>query len=243
MKVLNVLLAGGGPDVAFRAYLLTAVRRLHVDKVRSTQRATPTDDLTPYDRGVPFTDTAVAGLRGRRRGQGLRLAARALAARALAPRGREPEAGRDRAPARHERQLGLRPRLPGPRGTAPGLPDDAHRRPRRRRLPRDPRDCWAATSAVASRAATPRRVRGAPRPVPPVHLDLPRARGGQLLALGAARTGRPRRRLGGLPRWRRRRRARRQQRLGRTDLGCSTAARTSCWPARPPRWPPRAWSA
>src|SRR6476619_4367349 len=39
VKVLNVLLGGGGPDVAFRAYLLTAVRRLHVDKVRSTQRA------------------------------------------------------------------------------------------------------------------------------------------------------------------------------------------------------------
>src|SRR6195952_139742 len=64
VKVLNVLLGGGGPDVAFRAYLLTAVRRLHVDKVRSTQRATPTDDLTPYDRGVPFTDTAIAGFEG-----------------------------------------------------------------------------------------------------------------------------------------------------------------------------------
>ena len=36
-KVLNVLLAGGGPDVAFRAYLLTAVRRLHVDKIRATK--------------------------------------------------------------------------------------------------------------------------------------------------------------------------------------------------------------
>src|SRR3954462_6258973 len=40
-KVLNVLLAGEGPDVAFRAYLLTAVRRLHIDKVRATSRATP----------------------------------------------------------------------------------------------------------------------------------------------------------------------------------------------------------
>ncbi len=64
VKVLNVLLGGGGPDVAFRAYLLTAVRRLHIDKVRSTQRATPTDDLTPFDPGVPFTDTAVAGFEG-----------------------------------------------------------------------------------------------------------------------------------------------------------------------------------
>jgi RNA polymerase sigma factor (sigma-70 family) len=64
VKVLNVLLGGGGPDVAFRAYLLTAVRRLHIDKVRSTQRATPTDDLAPFDPGVPFTDTAVAGFEG-----------------------------------------------------------------------------------------------------------------------------------------------------------------------------------
>lgn len=63
-KVLNVLLAGGGPDVAFRAYLLTAVRRLHVDKVRSTNRAMPTDDLTPYDEGEPFKDTVIAGFEG-----------------------------------------------------------------------------------------------------------------------------------------------------------------------------------
>src|SRR6188472_2791933 len=64
VKVLNVLLGGGGPDVAFRAYLLTAVRRLHIDKVRSNRRLTTTDDLTPFDPGVPFTDTAVAGFEG-----------------------------------------------------------------------------------------------------------------------------------------------------------------------------------
>lgn len=63
-KVLNVLLAGGGPDVAFRAYLLTAVRRLHVDKIRATNRAMPTDDLTPYDQGEPFNDTVIAGFEG-----------------------------------------------------------------------------------------------------------------------------------------------------------------------------------
>ncbi|NUS51976.1 MAG: sigma-70 family RNA polymerase sigma factor, partial [Nocardioidaceae bacterium] len=60
-KVLSVLQSGGGPDVAFRAYLLTAVRRLHVDRVRSGQRLQTTDDLTPFDPGVPFQDTAVAG--------------------------------------------------------------------------------------------------------------------------------------------------------------------------------------
>ena len=64
VKVLNVLLAGGGPDVAFRAYLLTAVRRLHVDKIRSNQKLTTTGDMTPYDPGVPFTDTAIAGFEG-----------------------------------------------------------------------------------------------------------------------------------------------------------------------------------
>src|SRR6478736_8292126 len=32
-KVLVVLQRGAGPDLAFRAYLLTAVRRLHVDRI------------------------------------------------------------------------------------------------------------------------------------------------------------------------------------------------------------------
>jgi len=59
-KVLAVLQRGGGPDLAFRAYLLTSVRRLHVDRLRSTSRLQTTDDLTPYDPGVPFEDTAVA---------------------------------------------------------------------------------------------------------------------------------------------------------------------------------------
>ena len=37
-KVLVVLQRGGGPDLAFRAYLLTAVRRLHVDRIRAGAR-------------------------------------------------------------------------------------------------------------------------------------------------------------------------------------------------------------
>lgn len=60
-KVLGVLQRGGGPDLAFRAYLLTAVRRLHVDRIRATSRLHSTDDLTPFDPGVPFRDTAVEG--------------------------------------------------------------------------------------------------------------------------------------------------------------------------------------
>lgn len=60
-KVLVVLQRGGGPDLAFRAYLLTAVRRLHVDKIRAGARLHTTDDLTQFDPGVPFRDTAVEG--------------------------------------------------------------------------------------------------------------------------------------------------------------------------------------
>lgn len=63
-KVLNVLLRGGGPDLAFRAYLLTAVRRVHIDRIRSAKHAMPTGDMTPFDPGVPFQDTAVAGFEG-----------------------------------------------------------------------------------------------------------------------------------------------------------------------------------
>ena len=60
-KVLGVLQRGGGPDLAFRAYLLTSIRRLHVDKLRAGARLHTTDDMTPFDPGVPFEDTAVAG--------------------------------------------------------------------------------------------------------------------------------------------------------------------------------------
>ena len=60
-KVLPVLVRGDGPDVAFRPYLLTAVRRLDVDRHRSLTRTRPTDDETVLDAGMPFSDTAVAG--------------------------------------------------------------------------------------------------------------------------------------------------------------------------------------
>lgn len=60
-KVLSVLQRGGGPDVAFRAYLLTSIRRLHVDGIRAGKKVQSTDDLEKFDPGVPFEDTAVAG--------------------------------------------------------------------------------------------------------------------------------------------------------------------------------------
>jgi len=61
-KVLSILQGGGGPDVAFRAYLLTAMRRLAYDRTKSSARVQVTDDLTPYDPGVPFVDPALEGL-------------------------------------------------------------------------------------------------------------------------------------------------------------------------------------
>ncbi|MGI8578163.1 MAG: sigma-70 family RNA polymerase sigma factor [Nocardioidaceae bacterium] len=60
VKVLRVLQRGGGPDVAFRAYLLTAVRRLHIDKIRVAKKIAPTDEVEQFDRGVPFADPVVA---------------------------------------------------------------------------------------------------------------------------------------------------------------------------------------
>lgn len=58
LKVLGVLQRGGGPDEAFRAYLLTAVRRLHIDAIRSAKRERSTDDETELDRAVEFVDPA-----------------------------------------------------------------------------------------------------------------------------------------------------------------------------------------
>ncbi|MGH3354704.1 MAG: sigma-70 family RNA polymerase sigma factor, partial [Nocardioidaceae bacterium] len=60
-RVLLLLQNGSGPDEAFRAYLLTAVRRLHVDRIRAGRRLHVSDDLEAFDPGIPFQDTAVEG--------------------------------------------------------------------------------------------------------------------------------------------------------------------------------------
>lgn len=57
LRVLAQLQAGKGPDVAFRAYLLTAVRRLHADRARAVARTRPTDQDHELDSGVAFDDT------------------------------------------------------------------------------------------------------------------------------------------------------------------------------------------
>jgi RNA polymerase sigma factor (sigma-70 family) len=67
-KVLDTLRGGKGPDTAFRAYLLTALRHTAYDKTRKDKRVDLNEDMS--DAGgavgealtVPFSDTAVAGL-------------------------------------------------------------------------------------------------------------------------------------------------------------------------------------
>ncbi|WP_436492131.1 sigma-70 family RNA polymerase sigma factor [Actinokineospora sp. HUAS TT18] len=77
-KVLDTLRQGRGPDSAFRAYLLTALRHTAYDKTRRDKKVELSDDVSqvsgvnPDAVSVPFSDTAVAGLE------------RSLAARAFA---------------------------------------------------------------------------------------------------------------------------------------------------------------
>jgi len=59
-KVLIQLQAGRGPDLAFRAYLLTSIRRLHVDRIRFAAHVRTTDDEAELDQPVEFFDLAVA---------------------------------------------------------------------------------------------------------------------------------------------------------------------------------------
>ena len=48
-KVLSVLQSGGGPDVAFRAYLFTVVRHTAYGLTEGSRRQRPTDDWTMYE--------------------------------------------------------------------------------------------------------------------------------------------------------------------------------------------------
>lgn len=67
-KVLDTLRAGKGPDTAFRAYLLTALRHTAYDKTRKDKRVDLNEDMSEVSGAlggaltVPFSDTAVAGL-------------------------------------------------------------------------------------------------------------------------------------------------------------------------------------
>jgi len=64
-KLLSTLLHGGGPDTAFRPYLLTVLRHTLYDRARHDRGVELYDDMTRHDPGVPWEDTAVAGLESR----------------------------------------------------------------------------------------------------------------------------------------------------------------------------------
>jgi len=62
VKVLATLRTGGGPDAAFRAYLLTSLRHASYDRAHRDRRLELSDDMARHDPGVPWEDPAVAGL-------------------------------------------------------------------------------------------------------------------------------------------------------------------------------------
>ena len=199
-KVLGVLQRGGGPDLAFRAYLLTAVRRLHVDRIRATAAAAHDrrPDAVRPRRAVPRHRRR--GLRERGRSARLRLAPRALAAGAVAHRGRGPEAGRGRPAARHDR------RTPSPR--SPTAPARGCARRTCRCTPATspttpasaPAPTSAPTSAAGSRAATrpgSSSTSRSCRRCTAIYLELTEVNSD---LRGAARPAAARRRRGGVPR-------------------------------------------
>ncbi|MFC0626824.1 sigma-70 family RNA polymerase sigma factor [Kribbella deserti] len=61
-KVLDALRNGGGPDISFRAYLLTTVRRVHVDRIRAGKKVQSTDEIESFERTPEsFDDPTVTG--------------------------------------------------------------------------------------------------------------------------------------------------------------------------------------
>jgi RNA polymerase sigma factor (sigma-70 family) len=59
-RVLAALKAGGGPDEAFRPYLLIATRNVLIHLTRPNRREWTVDDVGPYERRVPFVDPVLA---------------------------------------------------------------------------------------------------------------------------------------------------------------------------------------
>ena len=59
-RVLDNLLAGKGPDTAFRAYLFTTIRNTAYDKTRKDKRLQFTDDMSTHDVAVLGADPVLA---------------------------------------------------------------------------------------------------------------------------------------------------------------------------------------
>ena len=61
-RVLDNLLAGKGPDTAFRAYLFTTVRNTAYDRTRKDKRLQFTEDMSAHDVAVIGDDPVLANL-------------------------------------------------------------------------------------------------------------------------------------------------------------------------------------
>ena len=134
-KVLDTLRAGRGPDSAFRAYLLTALRHTAYDKPRRDHKVTLSDDVTT------LSDASMDAIQHRVRRHRRRWSrtepgctcvlppTRTLASRPLAHRGRGPVTTGGRAPARPDTQRHHLPGLPCAGGLPAGLPAGPPRRP------------------------------------------------------------------------------------------------------------------
>jgi RNA polymerase sigma factor (sigma-70 family) len=60
-KLLHTFREGGGPDLAFRPYMLQTLRNTFYDRVRRDKKVEFTDDLTKHDSGEILADPAVEG--------------------------------------------------------------------------------------------------------------------------------------------------------------------------------------
>ncbi|MFC3495918.1 sigma-70 family RNA polymerase sigma factor [Glycomyces rhizosphaerae] len=60
-KLLHTFREGGGPDLAFRPYMLQTLRNNFYDRVRRDKKVEFTDDLTKHDSGEIYFDPAVEG--------------------------------------------------------------------------------------------------------------------------------------------------------------------------------------
>ena len=60
-RVLHALQQGDGPDLAFRAYLFTVVRRTAIELAQRSKRTQPNDNMEVFDRQIgvaPASDGA-----------------------------------------------------------------------------------------------------------------------------------------------------------------------------------------
>ena len=64
-RMLRMLQSGRGPDVSFRAYIYTIVRRLALEHAEGARQVTVTDDFTPYEARDAVIDPTSGGFETR----------------------------------------------------------------------------------------------------------------------------------------------------------------------------------